>query len=81
VSKVIQLRDVPDDVHAAITHAADERGLSLTAYLKLELSRLAQRAAILEHNVDVVHRTQARMGGPVDRVTLLAAIREERGEE
>ena len=81
MSKVIQIRDVPDDVHAAVARAADERGLSLTAYLQLELAQLARRAAVLEQNAAVVRRTQARVGAPVDREALHAALREERGEE
>lgn len=80
MSKVIQIRDVPDDVHAAIARAAEERGLSLTGYLKLELTQLARRAAVVEHNVGVVRRSQARVGVPVDRAELQAALHEERGE-
>ena len=33
VSRVIQIRDVPDDVHDALVEAAEAQGLSLTRYM------------------------------------------------
>lgn len=81
VSKIIQIREVPDDVHAALTRVAEERGQSLTSYLNSELAQIAERPAIVQHNAKVVRRTQGLVAGAVDRAAIRSALREERGEE
>lgn len=81
MSKVIQIRDVPDGVHAALTGAATELGLSLTSYLNAELARLAEQPAIVRRNTEVVRRVQRQVGARVDRGQILSALRAERGEE
>jgi len=78
--RVIQIRNVPDDVHDALAQAAATEGLSLTRYMLRELARLAERAATVEANAAVVRRTQERVGGRVDRNTILSILREERGD-
>lgn len=80
MSKVIQIRDVPDQVHATLVEAATAEGLSLTGYLQRELTGLARRAAIVQHNMDVVHAAQASIAVQLDRRTILAAIEEGREE-
>lgn len=80
VSRVIQIRDVPDDVHAALREAADARGISLTKYMQGELAQLAKRAQVVRDNAAVVRSTQARVKGGVDRKTILAAVHEGRDE-
>ena len=44
----IQVRDVPDDVHGALTRRARRNGQSLQQYLSAELARLASRPSIEE---------------------------------
>lgn len=78
--KVIQIRDVPDDVHEELVAAAAAEGLSLTRYLLRELERTTRRAQLLSHNDSVIRRTQRAVGGPVDRAATLSALREGRGE-
>jgi len=78
--RVIQIRDVPDDVHDALRDAAEARGLSLTKYMLGELERLAKQAQVVHDNAAIVRQTQARVGGGADRGTILAALREGRGE-
>lgn len=78
VSRVIQIRDVPDDVHQALSEAARAQGVSLTRYMRAELAQLARRAQVVAENADLVRRTQARIGGGVDRETILQAVREGR---
>ena len=78
MSHVIQIRDVPDDVHVALRKAAGASGLSLTRFVLLELQHLAERAESVRHNMAVVRNTQARVGGGVDRRTILDAVREGR---
>lgn len=78
--RVIQVRDVPDDVHDALAAAARGRGLSLTRFLLAELEQLARRSQIAHDNAAVLRRTKADVGRTVDRGAILAAIHEGRDE-
>ena len=80
MSKVMHIRDVPDDVHATLVEAAEAQGLSLTRYLQRELERLAKRAQIMQDNAEVIRRTQARVQGRSDRDTILSVLHEGRSE-
>ncbi|WP_024796573.1 toxin-antitoxin system HicB family antitoxin [Tomitella biformata] len=78
MSKVVQIRDVPADVHAALTAAAAEQGLSLTRYVLRELEGIATRAQVVADNAAAIRRTQDAVHGHVDRATILAALDEGR---
>jgi uncharacterized protein (DUF1778 family) len=78
MARVIQIRDVPDEVHAALASAANEQGLSLTRYMLRELEQLARRAQAVTDNAAVIRATQANVRGDVDRATILAALHEGR---
>lgn len=80
MSKVLQIRDVPEDVHDALVEAAHEQGLSLTKYMLRELEHIARRAEGVRQNAAVVRRTQARVRGGSDRDTILAVLHEGRGD-
>lgn len=80
MARVIQIRDVPDDVHDALAEAAAAEGLSLTRYMLRELEHLAWRAQLVRSNAAVVRQTQARVRGHVDRGSILAALHEGRGD-
>lgn len=80
MSKVIQIRDVPDEVHATLVRAAEAAGLSLTGYLQRELAGLANREAAIRHNMDVIYATQAKIGVQIDRQSIVDAIHEGREE-
>ncbi|MGV0700242.1 hypothetical protein [Mycolicibacter sinensis] len=80
MSKVMQIRDVPDEVHAALVEAAAAQGLSLTRYLQRELEHLAKRAQVVRHNAAVIRRTQRAVEGRADRDTILSVLHEGRGE-
>jgi hypothetical protein len=80
MGKVIQIRDVPDEVHEALTAAALDRDQSLTTYLKEELAALAARPDVVRHNREVIRRVRRGRAASVDRETVLAALREGRGE-
>jgi antitoxin FitA len=67
------VRDLPDDVHAALQCRAERRGQSLQQYLSSELRRLAERPSVEE----VLDRIDRRRGG---RVGLRQAA-EDLGEE
>ena len=57
----VLVRDIPDDVHAALQRRAERRGQSLQQFLAAELRRLAERPAI----DDVLDRIDRRRGGRV----------------
>ena len=78
MTKVIQIRDVPDDVRDALAEAAAARGMSLSRYVRSELEELVRRAALTRANVAVIRQTQAGVGEKVDRATILAALHEGR---
>jgi antitoxin FitA len=59
VGRNIQIRDVPDEVHRVLATRAAAAGLSLTAYLRAELTRVAERPPVAE----VLARAAARSGG------------------
>jgi plasmid stability protein len=57
--KVIQIRNVPDDVHRTLRARATAAGVSLSDYLLDELARVADRPAL----ADVLARSSRRSGG------------------
>ena len=48
MSKTIQIRGVPDDVHATLRVRAAQAGLSLSDYLLQQIEGIARRPAIAE---------------------------------
>lgn len=78
--KVIQIRDVPDDVHDALTTAARAQGLSLARYVLRELEHLGKRAQVVRDNAAVIRQTQAKVAGQPDRDTILSVLHEGRGD-
>ena len=74
VPKAIQIRDVPDDVHARLRARAAETGMSMSEYLRSELIRLAGQDTIEE----VYARILTRHGG-VSTEEIVRTIREMRG--
>jgi plasmid stability protein len=57
----VLVRDIPDDVHAALQRRAAQRGQSLQQYLAGELARLAVRPTVDE----LFARVSLRRGGQV----------------
>jgi hypothetical protein len=78
VSKVIQIRDVPDEVRDALAEAAAAEGLSLAGYVRRELEHLARRAQRVRENAAVVRQTQNEVRGGVDRDVILSVLHEGR---
>jgi plasmid stability protein len=48
VSKMVQIRNVPDDIHRELKVRAARAGMSLSDYLNAELARLAARRPLAE---------------------------------
>ena len=73
---LVQVRDIPETTLNALKAQAAERGLSLTAYLRAELDKLAARPT----NAEIVDRLarRHRSGGPTvaDTVAEIRRLRE-----
>jgi len=80
MSRVLQVRGLPDDVHDALQREAAARGQSLTRFVLTELEQLAGRAEVTRANAAEIKRIQAEVGAPTGRAEILTAIREGRGE-
>lgn len=80
MAKVIHIRDVPDDVHAALARAAEARGLSLTKYLQRELEQVARADFVVQHNLEVIREVQSKMPHNMDPELTLELLHEGRGE-
>jgi len=72
--KTIQVRNVPDDVHAELRSRAALMKMSLSDYVLAELERKAGRPS----NAEVLARARSRSGGIDDKV-IVDTIREMRG--
>jgi plasmid stability protein len=75
VTKTIQIRGVPDDVHATLRARAAAAGESLSDYLRAEMEQIARRPAI----ADVLRRARSRTEGPTT-ADVLSALDEGRAE-
>ena len=73
--KAIQIRDVPDDVHAVLRTRAAAAGMSMSEYLRSELIELAANPTMEE----LFARIQSRHGG-ASHEAIVGVIREMRGE-
>lgn len=60
MSKMIQIRDVPDDVHGTLKARAAREGMSLSDFIKRELKNLAERPTMQEWLESTRHRTPIR---------------------
>ena len=70
----VLVRDVPEDVHAALQRQAERRHQSLQQYLAGELRRLAERRSIIE----VLDEVEKQQGGRVGLATAVADLDDER---
>lgn len=77
MSKMIQVRNVPDELHLALKARALEEGMSLSDFIKRELEEITGQMTF--EQIDA--RIQARRGS--SRMTtedIVEAIREARGD-
>lgn len=72
----VLVRDVPDEVHAALQRKAEDRHQSLQQYLAVELRHLAERRSI----GDVLDDVDAQRGGRVGFATAAADLDEDRSQ-
>jgi hypothetical protein len=76
MSKMIQIRNVPDEMHQALKVQAAAAGMSLSDYIKRELGYFAGKTSIEE--IDA--RIQARGPSKVRTKTTVEILRESRGD-
>lgn len=74
VPKIMQIRDVPDDVHDALSKAAQGQGLSLNRYVLRELEHVARREQVAQENAAIIRRTQAKIRSRPDREVILSVL-------
>lgn len=75
MGRVIQVRDVPDDVHAELRKRAAEAGTSLSDYVLAELRRVASRS----RNAEILLRASQREWG-VTHDAIIGALHSGRDE-
>lgn len=73
----VLVRNVPDEVHAALQRRAQSKGQSLQQYLASELARLAERPT-LDEVLDRIERRAGGQGGFRRAVDDLADVRSRR---
>lgn len=73
MSKMIQIRNVPDELHRILRVRAAQAGMSLSDYLLAELRRVAERPTREELLARIAQRTPVR-----SRVRAADAVRAER---
>jgi hypothetical protein len=74
VPKTVQIRDLDDEVYAALARRAAEVGLSVPELLRGEATRLASRPSVESW----LERTRRR-SSTLERAEILAALDEQRG--
>ena len=70
----VQIREVPDDVHAALVRRAERAGQSLQQYLAAQLAAIAATPTIDE----MIARIEGRPKGRLSRKSAIAALQAER---
>jgi len=77
MSKMIQIRNVPDDLHRELKMRAAAAGMNMSDYIKRELSRKRTKSTIKE----VVARSKGRSeGSTLTTQKIVDIIRESRGD-
>lgn len=77
MSKMIQIRNVPDDLHRELKMRAAAAGMSMSDYIKRELSRKSRKSTIKE----IRARSRGRgAGSTLTTQKIVDIIREARGD-
>jgi antitoxin FitA len=74
MSKMIQVRNVPDPVHRVLKARAAAAGMSLSDYIKRDLEDSAARPTLEELDARIAARGRSRLS----RGTIVSALREVR---
>lgn len=74
---MLQVRDVPEDVHAELRRRSAAAGMSLSDFARAELTRLARRPSLGE----LLNRAPGRDGDPMSFAEAREAVTAERDHE
>jgi len=77
MSKMIQIRNVPDDLHRELKMRAAAAGMSLSDYIKRELDRRSRKSTIREI---AARRRDREEEWPLSTQEIVDTIREMRGD-
>lgn len=66
MSKMIQIRNVPDDLHRALKERAAKSGMSLSDYLLSEVEKVAEKPTMSEWLERVRSREPVELDEPPD---------------
>jgi len=77
MSKMIQIRNVPDDLHRDLKKRAALAGMSMSDYIKRELDRKSRKSTIKEIGARSRGRSE---GSTLTTQDVVDAIREVRGD-
>jgi hypothetical protein len=77
MSKMIQIRNVPDDLHRELKMRAAAAGMSMSDYIKRELSRRSRKSTIKEIRARSKGRSE---GSTLTTQDIVDIIREGRGD-
>ena len=72
MTKMIQIRDVPDDLHRRLKVRAAQQGMSLSDYLKRELVGLAERPTLGEMLERIKRQERVELKGSIIEDTIRA---------
>jgi plasmid stability protein len=79
MSKMIQIRNVPDDLHRELKMRAAAAGMSMSDYIKRELGRKSRKLTIPEIAAKRRARTQGKKSSLTTQM-IVDIIREGRGD-
>ena len=68
MGRLVQIRDVPDDVHRTLKARAAMSGVSLSEYLRSELTRMAARPPVDELVARIRARGEAKLSAPSEQL-------------
>jgi hypothetical protein len=74
MTRNLQVREVPDAIHGALTDMAAAAGMSLNRFMLAELERIARRG----RNAELLRAAAGRRGRRATSEAIVEAIREER---
>ena len=75
MSKMIQIRNVPDDIHRALVERAEREGTSLSGFLLREVTKVAERPSLAE----IIARAEQRKALKPVTESSVEILRELRG--
>lgn len=68
MTKMIQIRNVPDEVHRTLKVRAAQSGMSLSEYLLAEIERMAEKPTLEEMMRRLSQREPVELGEPPETV-------------